>query len=146
MEVAFGDLPECRADPVLLTQVYVNLLSNALKFTRGRWGARIEVGSLTEEGETVYTVRGNGAGFEMQYAPMIFDAFQRLERREDYEGTGERPDPGPAHRAPPRRTRLGRERARRRGNAVLHTQGGGRRWTQQRLTSCWLKAICRTWS
>ena len=88
VEVAIGDLPECRAAPVLLRQVYVNLLSNALKFTRGRPGARIEVGSLTERGETVYFVRDNGAGFEMQYAPMIFDAFQRLERREDYEGTG----------------------------------------------------------
>ncbi|MEE8364105.1 MAG: ATP-binding protein [Dehalococcoidia bacterium] len=88
VEVAIGDLPECRAAPVLLRQVYVNLLSNALKFTRGRRGARIEVGSLTERGETVYFVRDNGAGFEMQYAPMIFDAFQRLERREDYEGTG----------------------------------------------------------
>ncbi len=88
VEVTVADLPECQADPALLRQVYTNLLSNALKFSRDRDVARIEVGSATDGGEVVYFVRDNGIGFEMEYAERIFTVFQRLERREDYEGTG----------------------------------------------------------
>jgi PAS domain S-box-containing protein len=88
VEVVVGELPECEADPKLLRQVFVNLLSNALKFTRGREAARIEVGSRREGDGHVCFVRDNGVGFDMRYADKLFGVFQRLHRAEDYEGTG----------------------------------------------------------
>ena len=81
-------LPECSGDPALLTQVWVNLLSNALKYSRTRDPAVIEIGSTQESGETVYFVRDNGTGFDMRYAHKLFGVFQRLHRAEEYEGTG----------------------------------------------------------
>jgi signal transduction histidine kinase len=89
--IVIGDMPACDADPVLLTQVFVNLLSNALKFTRQRDVAEIEVGCLNgRDGRPgpVYFVRDNGVGFNMQYADKLFGVFQRLHRAEEYEGTG----------------------------------------------------------
>ncbi len=88
IEITIGDLPTCQADPALLKEVFVNLLSNALKFTRQRDVARIEVGSRLIDGQTVYFVKDNGAGFDMQYADKLFGVFQRLHRAEEYEGTG----------------------------------------------------------
>ena len=88
VEFALGELPECQADPALLKQVYANLLANALKFTRKREVARIEVGCREEAGQVVYFVKDNGVGFDMQYAHKLFGVFQRLRRAEDYEGTG----------------------------------------------------------
>ena len=88
VEVILGELPPCRADAALLKQVWLNLLANALKFTRGRAQARIEAGSFARDGETVYFVRDNGVGFDMAYADKLFGVFQRLHRQEDYEGTG----------------------------------------------------------
>jgi PAS domain S-box-containing protein len=88
VEISIGELPPCRGDPTLLQQVWTNLLSNALKFTRGRDGARIEVGCTEQDGEPVYFVRDNGAGFDMQYADKLFGVFQRLHHPEEYEGTG----------------------------------------------------------
>jgi PAS domain S-box-containing protein len=88
VEITVGDLPACNADPLLLRQVYVNLLSNALKFTCKQDHARIEVGSKQDNGEVVYFVKDNGAGFDPQYVHKLFGVFQRLHRVEDYEGTG----------------------------------------------------------
>jgi signal transduction histidine kinase len=107
VEIIIGDLPECQADPSLLKQVYVNLLSNALKYTREREMTRIEIGSLGTEDfgwqtadleepqseisgleSPIYFVKDNGVGFDMRYADKLFDVFQRLHRAEDYEGTG----------------------------------------------------------
>jgi len=112
VEFIINELPECQADPVLLKQVFVNLLSNALKFTRSRDVAKIEVGWLPhptprsdgqpspfsqyrEKGEGkevgvegVYFVRDNGVGFDMVYADKLFGVFQRLHRADEYEGTG----------------------------------------------------------
>jgi light-regulated signal transduction histidine kinase (bacteriophytochrome) len=68
--------------------VFVNLLSNALKFTRQRQVARIEIGFEEKDGKRAYYVRDNGAGFDMQYVGKLFTVFQRLHRAEDYEGTG----------------------------------------------------------
>ncbi|MFZ1059516.1 MAG: ATP-binding protein, partial [Candidatus Rokuibacteriota bacterium] len=62
--------------------------SNALKFTRRREAARIEVGCRTEGGEPVWFVGDNGVGFDMRYADKLFSVFQRLHRPEEYEGTG----------------------------------------------------------
>ena len=88
VEVITGDLPACEGDPRLLRQVWVNLLSNAFKFTRDRQDARIELGCETADGVPVYFVKDNGIGFDMRYADKLFGVFQRLHRQEDYEGTG----------------------------------------------------------
>lgn len=94
VEIVIGDLPACRADPTLLKQVWTNLLSNALKYTRKRDVARITVGSRSAaapfgtDPETVYFVADNGAGFDMKYAHKLFGVFQRLHRATDFEGTG----------------------------------------------------------
>jgi GAF domain-containing protein len=88
IDLVIGELPACRADPVLLKQVFVNLLANALKFTRRREVASIEIGCRQADGEQVYFVKDNGVGFDMQYAAKLFGVFQRLHRAEDYEGTG----------------------------------------------------------
>jgi PAS domain S-box-containing protein len=88
VEITIGDMPACEADPALLQQVFVNLLSNALKFTRAREVARIHVGARAEGDECVLFVRDNGVGFDMRYVDKLFRVFQRLHRAEDYEGTG----------------------------------------------------------
>jgi signal transduction histidine kinase len=88
VEITLGDLLPCRAEPHLLKQVFVNLLTNALKYSRTREVAHIEVGCREENGECIYFVKDNGVGFEMQYANKVFGVFQRLHRAEDYEGTG----------------------------------------------------------
>jgi signal transduction histidine kinase len=88
VEVRVGALPAVVGDPALLRQVFVNLLANAFKFTRGRQQAVIEVASFTEAGTTVYFVRDNGAGFDMQYADRLFGVFQRLHSVNEFEGTG----------------------------------------------------------
>ena len=74
--------------PSELEQVFVNLLSNALKYSRKREVAHIEVGCREHDGEQVYFVKDNGVGFDMQYAQKLFGVFQRLHRAEEYEGTG----------------------------------------------------------
>src|SRR5439155_489224 len=77
--IQIGDLADCTADPALLKQVFANLLSNALKFTRIRNPASIEVTSRADGGEPVYQVKDNGVGFDMQYAGNLFGVFQRLQ-------------------------------------------------------------------
>jgi PAS domain S-box-containing protein len=79
---------EAHGDPTLLYQVWLNLLSNAIKFTRKRKPAIIEIGSFDQDGETVFFIKDNGAGFDMKYADKMFGVFQRLHRAEDFEGTG----------------------------------------------------------
>jgi PAS domain S-box-containing protein len=88
VELIGGDLPPGQADPALLKQVWINLLSNAFKFTGKRAQARIEIGRQQVDGQSIYFVRDNGAGFDMQYVDKLFGVFQRLHRAEDYEGTG----------------------------------------------------------
>jgi signal transduction histidine kinase len=90
VEITIGELPNSESDPVLLEQVFVNLLSNAVKYSRMRPVARIEVGAtVTGPGrETVFFVKDNGVGFDMQYVGRLFGVFQRLHRAEEYDGTG----------------------------------------------------------
>jgi len=116
VEWVIADLPVVDCDPVLVKQVFQNLLANALKFTRSRGGvdggaraetpaptpktpaptpgtpaatrAVIEVSYKEEDGQPVFMVRDNGIGFNMKYVDKLFGVFQRLHRAEDFEGTG----------------------------------------------------------
>jgi PAS domain S-box-containing protein len=88
LDIRRGDLPACWGDAALLKQVWINLLSNALKYTLKKSAAVIEIGGAMKDGETVYYVRDNGTGFDMRYASKLFGVFQRLHRAEDFEGTG----------------------------------------------------------
>jgi len=88
IEFTNGDLPIVEADPSLLRQVFVNLISNAVKYSQHREPARVTVDSERRDGELVFLVRDNGAGFDMRYSEKLFQVFQRLHRAEDYPGTG----------------------------------------------------------
>jgi light-regulated signal transduction histidine kinase (bacteriophytochrome) len=83
-----AQLPFVECDPGLMKQVLGNLLSNALKYTRPRECAVIEVGQVSANEQAVFFVRDNGVGFSMKYAAKLFGVFQRLHRQEDFEGTG----------------------------------------------------------
>ncbi|WP_446745696.1 ATP-binding protein [Silvibacterium acidisoli] len=88
VEMVIGDLPVVEADLNLLRQVWRNLISNAVKYTRPCDHARIEVSCEQTPDEYVFAVRDNGVGFEGEYAHKLFGAFQRLHRMEEFEGTG----------------------------------------------------------
>jgi light-regulated signal transduction histidine kinase (bacteriophytochrome) len=113
VEWVVAELPEVECDPVLVKQIFQNLLANALKFTRSRADgnaktppstletgasarartpaparAVIEVSYTEEDGQPVFRVRDNGIGFNMKYVDKLFGVFQRLHRAEDFEGTG----------------------------------------------------------
>ena len=88
VDLRIGELTESEGDPALLKQVWINLLSNALKYTRNRELAVIEIGVHNRDGVQVFFVRDNGTGFDMKYVEKLFGVFQRLHRVEDFEGTG----------------------------------------------------------
>ncbi|HWI58473.1 MAG TPA: ATP-binding protein [Bacillota bacterium] len=88
IEWVVGDLPEVVGDPTLLTIVLTSLLSNALKFTRPRPQARIEVGAELTEREVIVFVADNGIGFDPRYMDKLFGVFQRLHPGSDFEGLG----------------------------------------------------------
>ena len=88
IEWKIGALPFVECDAGLAKQVFQNLISNAVKFTRPRSPAVIEIGQQDEQGTPVIYIRDNGVGFSMKYAEKLFGVFQRLHRSEDFEGTG----------------------------------------------------------
>jgi signal transduction histidine kinase len=83
-----ADLPPTECDPILVKQVFQNLLANALKFTRTRDRAVIEITHRDEDAQLVISICDNGVGFNMKYTDKLFGVFQRLHRAEDFEGTG----------------------------------------------------------
>jgi light-regulated signal transduction histidine kinase (bacteriophytochrome) len=83
-----GSLPPVVADPLMLRLVFENLLDNAVKYSRPREAAAVEVGSFRDNGEIIFFVRDNGVGFDMKYVNKLFGVFQRLHRVEEFEGTG----------------------------------------------------------
>jgi signal transduction histidine kinase len=88
IEWRIAKLPAARVDPGLIKQVFANLISNAVKYSRTRPLAIIEIGSEPANGAVAIFIRDNGVGFNMKYAHKLFGAFQRLHRMEDFEGTG----------------------------------------------------------
>jgi PAS domain S-box-containing protein len=89
VEWRVAELPVVKCDRILMGQVFQNLLGNALKYSRGRSKAIIEVDSIRQEGKApVIFVRDNGAGFNMQYAAKLFEVFQRMHTESEFEGTG----------------------------------------------------------
>ena len=88
VQVTLQSLPPARGAAVMIRQVWANLLANAVKFTRGRPDAIIEIGGSASAGEATYYVKDNGAGFDMRYADKLFKVFQRLHTEDEFEGTG----------------------------------------------------------
>lgn len=88
VEWRVGELPTAVCDPGLMHIVFTNLASNALKYTRPRSRATVEIGCMSHEGQPALFVRDNGVGFNMKHADKLFGVFQRLHRSEEFEGTG----------------------------------------------------------
>ncbi len=88
VEWRVADLPHVESDATLIKQVFQNLISNSLKYSRPRALAVIEIGQTMIDGQSAVFVRDNGVGFSMKYADKLFGVFQRLHRSEDFEGTG----------------------------------------------------------
>lgn len=87
-EIQIQDLAPCQADPVLMKQLWFNLINNAIKYSKRREKPQIQIGSRIENHEMVYFISDNGVGFDMQYAEKLFGVFQRLHTSSEYEGTG----------------------------------------------------------
>ncbi len=88
LQADIGPLPPAKGDISMLRQIFVSLLSNAIKFSRLRQAPKIQIGGYMEGDEAVYFVKDNGIGFDMKYADKLFGVFQRLHGVEEFEGTG----------------------------------------------------------
>ncbi|HEX3914765.1 MAG TPA: response regulator [Steroidobacteraceae bacterium] len=87
-QIEIADLPQVDADPVVIRQVWCNLIGNALKYSAKRAKPKICITGRVDNGEAIYQVDDNGAGFDMRYADKLFGVFQRLHRAEEFSGTG----------------------------------------------------------
>lgn len=89
LEFKVGDLPAIKGDLELIKQVFVNLVSNAIKYSSKKKKPVVEIGSVTNEDKaTIYYVKDNGAGFNMEYKNKLFGVFQRLHGAKEFEGLG----------------------------------------------------------
>ncbi|HUR10683.1 MAG TPA: ATP-binding protein [Flavitalea sp.] len=87
-EYKMAVLPAAKGDQALIKQVWINLISNAIKYSKHKPDTKIEIGANLEENQVVYFVRDEGVGFDMQYYDKLFGVFQRLHSQEEFEGTG----------------------------------------------------------
>jgi two-component system sensor histidine kinase/response regulator len=87
-KVEIADLPDSAVDPVLLRQVWCNLIGNALKYSSKRPQPQVKISGRMEGAETIYQLDDNGSGFDMKYAHKLFGVFQRLHKAEDFAGSG----------------------------------------------------------
>ena len=88
IQIVMNEIPDSWADQQLLSQVWTNLISNAVKYTGKKEKAMIEFGSFVDNNETAFFIKDNGAGFNMKYADKLFNVFQRLHKPRDFEGIG----------------------------------------------------------
>jgi light-regulated signal transduction histidine kinase (bacteriophytochrome) len=88
IEWEISDLPVVIGDGAMLKQIWLNLISNAIKYTRPREVARIAIGYQEDASQHIFHVRDNGVGFDMRYADKLFGVFQRLHAESEFEGTG----------------------------------------------------------
>jgi PAS domain S-box-containing protein len=88
MKFVLGELPESSADPIYIKQVWINLISNAIKFSSQKKKPEIKIDGYVEEGFNVYYVKDNGVGFNPEYSDKLFGVFQRLHKADEFEGTG----------------------------------------------------------
>jgi signal transduction histidine kinase len=88
IELVLAPLPDAWAESSTIQQVWINLISNALKYTRNNPKTRIEISAEEREHDIVYSVKDNGSGFDMEYYNKLFGVFQRLHSQEEFEGTG----------------------------------------------------------
>jgi light-regulated signal transduction histidine kinase (bacteriophytochrome) len=87
-DILVGDLPRTWGDQALLRQVWVNLISNALKYSSTRARPRVQIHGFDDGAESVFCVKDNGVGFDMGNIGRLFGPFQRLHRSEEFPGTG----------------------------------------------------------
>jgi PAS domain S-box-containing protein len=88
VKINISDLPDVTGDLTLINQVWINLISNAIKYSRNIEKAVIDIGAESEDGKTIFYIKDNGAGFDMKYADKLFGVFQRLHKARDFEGIG----------------------------------------------------------
>ena len=88
VEINLSKLPDAMGDENLINQVWINLISNALKYSKNKEKTIIDIGSKIENGNTIFYIKDNGAGFDMKYANKLFGVFQRLHKARDFEGIG----------------------------------------------------------
>jgi light-regulated signal transduction histidine kinase (bacteriophytochrome) len=87
-EVIVHDMPTVQGDNTMLKQVWINLISNAIKYSQKKDNPRIEIGARKEQSKFVYFIKDNGAGFDMKNYNKLFGIFQRLHSEKDFSGTG----------------------------------------------------------
>ncbi|HXD94578.1 MAG TPA: ATP-binding protein, partial [Bacteroidia bacterium] len=88
IQFEISPLPDAYAEKATIQQVWVNLISNALKYTRNKTQTVIKIYAKQKNGETIYCIKDNGSGFDMKYYNKLFGVFQRLHSQEEFEGTG----------------------------------------------------------
>ena len=88
VEIIIKDLPNAWGDESLINQVWINLISNALKYSKNKEKAVIEIGGKVDDEKITFYVKDNGVGFDMKYADKLFGVFQRLHKAKDFEGVG----------------------------------------------------------
>jgi PAS domain S-box-containing protein len=88
MKFVLGELPKSSADPIYIKQVWINLISNAIKFSSQKKKPEIKIDGYVEKGFNVYYIKDNGVGFNPEYSLKLFGVFQRLHKADEFEGTG----------------------------------------------------------